>query len=203
MQVLLRLDFCLLATTARPLQSIKPKSQPMKISLDFNLPVYLGALLLVVTGLSCSNVYNHFPLSYYGLKKLDQTNLKLYLIDNEHVLTNVWSISSLKTNQDEITCRLKQLTPSAAEQVIKIDDYPDALRSQNNILFFAKPNLIAQIANKDTVTFDYNALEKIAVVEQDQATSITKSLKNTLLFIVIAAAVLIPSIYLIDFFSGN
>jgi hypothetical protein len=174
----------------------------MKISLDFHLRSYL-TLFLFITGLCSCTVFKHFPVSYYDLNKLNKKNLKLYLVDNEHVLTNVWSMQETKTDQNQITCSLIQLKTYEAEEVVTMSDQYDAFESQKNILFFAKPNLVAKIINKATITFDYNALEKIVVVKRDDKATLTKSIKNTLLFTVIASAILIPSIYLIDYFSGN
>ena len=174
----------------------------MKISLDFHLRAYLALLLFTAGFCSCS-VFKHFPVSYYDLNKLNKKDLKLYLVDNEHVLRKVWSMQEMKIDQNKITCSLKQLTAFQAEEVVMISDQYDAVESQNNILFFAKPYLIAKIINKGTITFDYGALEKIVVVKRDDEATFNKSVKNTLLFIGITAVVLIPSIYLIDFFSGN
>jgi len=174
----------------------------MKISLDFHLRPYL-TLLLFITGLCSCTVFKHFPVSYYDLTKLNKKNLKLYLVDNEHVLRKVWSMQDMKTDQNKITCSLMQLKTYEAEEVVTINDQDDAVESQRNILFFAKPNLIAKIINKETITFGYDALEKIVVVKKDDDASVYKSLKNTFLFSIITATVLIPSTYLIDYFSGN
>jgi hypothetical protein len=174
----------------------------MKISLDFHLRPYL-TLLLFITGLCSCTVFKHFPVSYYDLNKLNKKNLKLYLVDNEHVLRKVWSMQDMKTDQNKITCSLMQLKAYEAEEVVTISDQYDAVESQNNILFFAKPNLVENIINKETITFDYDALEKVVVVKRDDKATLIKSLKNTSLFFVITATVILPSIYLIDYFSGN
>ncbi|GEM_PF-3003004 len=162
----------------------------MKIRLHFKPLIGLGYLILLVIGISSCRIHNHFPLSYYGVNHLDKSKLKLYLIDNEHVLTKVWSMHAVETHQDEISCRLQPLPASEASEVVMIKNKQDAENSDNHVFFFAKPGLIAQIDGKDSVTFDYHALEKITVVEQDGDASANKVLENLAIIFGIALGVL-------------
>jgi len=175
----------------------------MKIRLHFKPIFYLGNLLLLILGMSSCAVQNHFPLSYYGVNHLDKSKLKLYLIDNEHVLTKVWSMHAMKTHQDEITCRLKPLPESEASQVVMIKNQADAARSEDHVFFFAKPSLIAQIANKDSVTFDYHALDRITVVELDGNATGNKTLKNLAIIPAITFGILFFLLLLLFAYSGN
>ncbi len=169
----------------------------MKIRLHLKPLIGLGILLLLISGMSSCRVHNHFPLSYYGVNHLDKNKLKLYLIDNEHVLTRVWSMHAVETHQDEISCRLQPLPVSEASQVVLINNRQDAEDSQNHVFFYAKPSLIAEITGKDSVTFDYHALERISVVEKDGDASAEKILQNLAIIFSIALGILIFPILLL------
>lgn len=163
----------------------------MKIRLHFKPLIGLGYLILLVIGISSCRIHNHFPLSYYGVNHLDKSKLKLYLIDNEHVLTKVWSMHAVETHQDEISCRLQLLPVSEASEVVMIKNKQDAENSDNHVFFFAKPDLIQQIEGKESVTFDYHALEKITVVENDGEASGNKIVENLAIFLSVTIGVLI------------
>jgi hypothetical protein len=169
----------------------------MKIRLHLKPLIGLGILLLLVSGMSSCRVHNHFPLSYYGVKHLEKSKLKLYLIDNEHVLTKVWSMHAVKTHQDEISCRLKPVPEAEASQIVLINNRQDAEDSQNHVFFFATPSLIAQVDGKDSVTFDYHALEKISVVEKDGDAAANKILENLAIIFGVAFAIILFPLLLV------
>ncbi len=169
----------------------------MKIRLHFKPLIGLGILLLLVSGMSSCRVHNHFPLSFYGVNHLDKSKLKLYLIDNEHVLTKVWSMNAVETHKDEISCRLKPVPVAEASQVVLINNRQDAEDSQNHVFFFAKPSLIAQVDGKDSVTFDYHALERISVVENDGAAAANKILENLAIIFGVAFAIILFPLLLV------
>jgi hypothetical protein len=110
---------------------------------------------------------------------------------------------AMETHQDEITCRLKPLPASEASQVVLINNQLDASHSADHVFFFAKPSLIAQIAGKDSVTFDYHALDRISVVELGGNETANKTLKNLAVIPTITFGILFLLLLLLFGYTGN
>jgi hypothetical protein len=157
--------------------SIKSNNMTHSTHTFFSVQRWVILLLLIgcVVGLNACISYQRVPLSYLGVLNADKTKAHLYLIDNQHVTTNIWSVQEYHFEDQKISFMIKKIPQSQRDGVVQITSQEGAKRSMNNLLFFAKPALIDQIQNSDSITFDFHQLERIETTEIDYKTTIKKS----------------------------
>jgi hypothetical protein len=126
-------------------------------------------------GLNACISYQRVPLSYMGVLNADKTKSHLYLIDNQHVLTNIWYVQYYQFEDQKISFKLKKVPPSEGGGIVQIFSEEEAKNSMHNLLFFAKPALIDQVNKSDSITFDFHELERIEITETDFKTTFKRS----------------------------
>jgi len=131
-------------------------------------------IITCLSSVSCSH-YQHFPLSYHGIKTLDSTVVTMYLVDNEHVLTNVWAIKKYTFKNDDISCTIEKVPETFAVEIVQTISKEDVEVNKNQVLLFAKPELTKKLAQTGSITFDYHELDRIQVVEKDDQKNISKA----------------------------
>lgn len=136
-------------------------------------------------------VYKHYPLSYHGVQQLKNKPVQLYLVDNEHVLSEVWALKSYRFDKNEISCKIEHLPPLIARNVMLLSSREDAHESRNDVRLYAKPALVQQLKGADSVTFDYHLLDRVDVSELDVDQTILRTLGFLLLSGLVAFLVLI------------
>ena len=129
-------------------------------------------LLACLCTTSCSN-YRYFPLSYHGVKALDSTAVTMYLVDNEHVLTNVWAIKKYGFKKNDISCTIEKVPEKNAVFIVQTISKEDVQANKNQVLLFAKPELTKKLTQAGSITFDYHELDRIQVVEKDDEKTIS------------------------------
>lgn len=132
-------------------------------------------LLSCCLGLNACISYQRVPLSYTGVLNADKTKAHLYLIDNQHVLTNVWHVQQYAFEDQKIMFKLKKMPPSQGSGIVQINTNEEAKNSTHNLFFFAKPSLVDQIQKSDSITFDFHDLERIETTETDFKTTFKRS----------------------------
>jgi hypothetical protein len=97
----------------------------------------------------------------------------MYIVDNEHVLTNIWLVRDYKFNKDDISCTLEKVPDSLSSDIVKTISSEDAEANKDQVLLFAKPALTKKLAQTGSITFDYHELDRIQVVEKDDEKTIS------------------------------
>jgi hypothetical protein len=92
----------------------------------------------------------------------------MYIVDNEHVLTNIWAIKDYKFNKNDIICTYEKIPEQLGEEIIETTSKEIAELKKNKVFLFAKPALIEKLAQNTSITFDYHELDRIQVIENDQ-----------------------------------
>jgi hypothetical protein len=155
-------------------------------------------ILLLILGIflqtGCLS-YKHAPLSINSMQKLKDKKVQLYLIDNENVLSEVWALKSYRFDKNDISCKIEQLPPSKARDLMTLSSQKDAHQSRNDVRLYAKSSLVQQLKSTDSVTFDYHLLERIEVTELDD----DRTLGKTALKIFVIVGIAILSILLLFF----
>jgi hypothetical protein len=123
---------------------------------------------------SCAN-YRYFPLSYHGVKTLDSTAVTMYLVDNEHVLTNVWTIKKYNFKKNDISCTIEKVPENLAVDIVQTISKEDIVANKNQVLLFAKPALTKKLEQTGSITFDYHELDRIRAVDNDHEKAIYKA----------------------------
>jgi hypothetical protein len=100
----------------------------------------------------------------------------MYIIDKEHVLTNVWAVKNYKFNKNDIICTYEKLPEHLGEEIVKTTSKEDAELNQKKVFLFAKPALTEKLVQQTSITFDYHELDRIQVVEKDHDKTISESL---------------------------
>jgi hypothetical protein len=139
-------------------------------------------VLTCLFSVSCAN-YRYFPLSYHDVESLDSTAVTMYLIDNEHVLSNVWAIKKYTFKKDDISCTLENVPKNLAVDIVQTISKEDFEANKNQVLLFAKPELTKKLPQTGSVTFDYHELDHIQVVEKDHKTTFSNVILFTIAFL--------------------
>ncbi len=148
-------------------------------------------MLLLILGIFLQTgcrVYKQYPLSYHGVQQLKNKPVQLYLIDNEHDLSEVWAIKSYSFEKNDISCKIEQLPPSKARDLMTLSSQKDAHQSRNDVRLYAKSSLVQQLKSTDSVTFDYHLLQRIEVTELDDDRTLGKTALK--IFVIVGTAIL-------------
>lgn len=122
---------------------------------------------------ACKVLVNQ-PLSFTEAKAAQKKLPHYYIIDNEHVLTEVWSVYHIAFNNNEITSRVIKVPWPQSEEVVQFKSKFDYYERKNNIYLFAKPELANKLQHNECVTFDYHELDHISVLEKDYEKTATR-----------------------------
>jgi hypothetical protein len=110
----------------------------------------------------------------------------MYIVDNEHILTNMWVVRDYKFNKDDMSCTLEKVPEKIGEEIVKINSKEDAELNQKRVLLFAKPALTEKLAQNTSITFNYHELDRIQVIEKDHE----KTISDTVMTLFVIAALL-------------
>jgi hypothetical protein len=123
----------------------------------------LPACLLI----NACKVIKTYPLTYTEATEAQKKLPQYYIIDNEHVLTEVWSVTKIDFTKDVINCRVFKVPPPYSEEVVQFTSRNDFNKRKNYIYLFAKPELAQELQKSDSISFDYHKLDHISVLEKD------------------------------------
>ena len=147
--------------------------------------VLRAVFLLSACFFSSCVFYQRYPLAYSRLPKIDKTHLSYYLLDAAHPRSRVWYISETEFQQDKMSGFLVKLDEQEAAEVAIVHNRRDARYSRDEVLMFAKPKFVLEMADTATVTIPYEQLEKVEVYEVNAGKSVGVSLFLLLMPLVI------------------
>jgi hypothetical protein len=124
----------------------------------------------------------------------------MYIVDNEHVLTNIWLVRDYKFNKDDISCTLEKVPDSLSSDIVKTISSEDAEANKDQVLLFAKPALTKKLAQTGSITFDYHELDRIQVIDKDHNETISATLLIIIGSSVGIALVLLGLIFFIGYY---
>jgi len=150
----------------------------VSIALLKGLVVLLPASLLI----NACKVINIYPLTYTEAISAQKKLPQYYIIDNEHVLSEVWSVTKIDFTHDSIHCKVLKVPPPQSEEVVKFNAKFDFYKQKNNIYLFAKPELAKELQKSDSISFVYHKLDHISVLEKNYEETAAKRWPLVFLF---------------------
>jgi len=125
---------------------------------------WLIFFLLMGLQSSCLH-YQRYALPKVRMPKINTRHLSFYLVDAAHPLTRIWYISSYLISEKSMAASLIRLSEAESSQVMLVRNGQEARSKKNDVLLYAKPAYVLNLADTLTTLIEFNQLEKIEVYE--------------------------------------